>query len=46
VKPDTDKYKDRAGVYLWTLTLQPKEKKELSLSYVIEYPRDLRIEGL
>lgn len=46
VKPDTEKYKDREGVYVWTLSLQPKEKKELYLSYVVEYPRDLSIEGL
>ena len=46
VKPDTDKYKDHEGVYLWTLTLQPKEKKEIILSYVVEYPRDMNVEGL
>ncbi len=46
IKPDTDKYLDRGGVYCWTLMLQPKEKKEVSLSYVVEYPRDLSVEGL
>ncbi|MEI6438038.1 MAG: mucoidy inhibitor MuiA family protein [Candidatus Omnitrophota bacterium] len=46
LKPETEKYQDRGGVYLWTLTLQPKEKKEVTLSYVVEYPRDLSVEGL
>ncbi|NTV28842.1 MAG: mucoidy inhibitor MuiA family protein [Candidatus Omnitrophica bacterium] len=45
-KPDSEKYKDREGVYLWTLSLQPKEKKEIWLSYVVECPRDLVVEGL
>jgi uncharacterized protein (TIGR02231 family) len=46
IKPDTDKYRDREGVYLWTLTLQPKEKKEITITYVVEYPRDLVVQGL
>lgn len=46
VKPDTDTYKDRAGVYLWTLALAPKEKKEIVLSYVVECPRDMQVGGL
>lgn len=46
VKPDAENYKDLAGVYLWTVALQSKEKKEIMLSYVIEYPRDMRLEGL
>ena len=46
VKPQTEKYQDREGVYAWSLTLQPKEKQEISLSYVVEYPRDLVVQGL
>lgn len=46
LKPDTDKYKDKEGVYLWVLNLQPKEKKEIILSYVVEYPREMNVEGL
>jgi uncharacterized protein (TIGR02231 family) len=46
LKPDTEMYQDREGVYLWTLQVQPKEKKELTLSYVVEYPREMNIEGL
>lgn len=46
VKPDTEKYQDREGVYAWTVILQPKEKKEITISYVVEYPKDMNIEGL
>lgn len=30
----------------WRLRLKPKEKYELRLKYTVEYPRDLKIEGL
>lgn len=46
LKPVAQNYKEREGVYLWTLTLQSKEKKEITLSYVIEYPRDMNVDGL
>ena len=46
IKPDTDRYEGRPGVYCWTLTLQPGEKKEFSLAYIVEYPRDLIVSGL
>lgn len=46
IKPDATKYQDREGVYLWTLPLQSREKKEIILSYVVEYPRDMKVEGL
>ena len=46
LRPDTEKYKDREGVYLWTLLLQPKEKKEIVLSYTVEYPREMTVSGL
>jgi uncharacterized protein (TIGR02231 family) len=46
VKPDTDKYKDHEGVYLWTLPLNPGEKKEITVSYVVEFPRDMVVSGL
>jgi uncharacterized protein (TIGR02231 family) len=46
LKPDTDRYEGRPGVYCWTLTLQPGEKKEFALAYVVEYPRDLIVSGL
>ncbi len=46
VKPDTEKYKDREGVYNWTLTLQPRDKKEIILSYTVEFPRETTVSGL
>jgi uncharacterized protein (TIGR02231 family) len=45
-KATAEKYKDREGVYQWIVTLKPKEKKEIILSYVIEHPRDMQVNGL
>lgn len=39
-------YKDRKGVELWTMTLGPQEKKEISYSFAVERPRNLNISGL
>jgi uncharacterized protein (TIGR02231 family) len=38
--------KNRPGVLLWKSTLAPREKKEVSLSYVVRYPRDLVVPGV
>ncbi|MBF0330342.1 MAG: mucoidy inhibitor MuiA family protein [Candidatus Omnitrophica bacterium] len=46
LKPDTDKYEGREGVYMWTLPLNPGEKKEIMISYVVEFPRDMVVSGL
>jgi uncharacterized protein (TIGR02231 family) len=43
--PEKD-YKDRKGVMLWKVSLNPREKKEISYSFAIERPRNLEIEGL
>ncbi len=42
-KKDVD---DRAGVMRWSLDLGPGEKKDIVVSYVVEYPRSLTISGL
>jgi len=46
LEPKEKDWKDRKGVWLWELSLEPKEKKEITYTYIIEYPRDMRIEGL
>ena len=46
IKPDTEKYKDLEGVYMWALVLAPGDKKDITISYVVEAPRDMNIEGL
>ncbi len=43
VKPVTEHYKDRQGVVQWTLALSPGEKKEVTLSFRVEHPRDMPV---
>ncbi|MGD0782848.1 MAG: DUF4139 domain-containing protein, partial [Candidatus Aminicenantales bacterium] len=38
--------KETNGLLSWTLSLAPQEKKEISLEYTIEYPKDARITGV
>jgi uncharacterized protein (TIGR02231 family) len=38
--------KETTGLLSWTLSLAPQEKKEITLDYTIEYPKDARITGL
>jgi uncharacterized protein (TIGR02231 family) len=38
--------KETTGLLSWTLSLAPQEKKEITLDYTIEYPKDARIVGL
>jgi uncharacterized protein (TIGR02231 family) len=46
VEPKVKDWKDRKGVWLWELELEPKGKKEITYSYTLEHPRDMQIEGL
>lgn len=39
-------YQDRDGVLLWEFLLKPKEKQEITINFVITYPKDLQIIGL
>ncbi len=38
--------KDDRGILTWTLTLAPQEKKEITLDFTIEYPKDATIIGI
>ena len=38
--------KETNGLLSWTLNLAPQEKKEITLDFTIEYPKDARIVGL
>jgi uncharacterized protein (TIGR02231 family) len=38
--------KDDKGILTWTLTLAPQEKKEITIDFTIEYPKDATIIGL
>lgn len=46
LEPSVKDWKDRKGVWLWELVLQPKEKKEIFLTFTVEHPRQLPVEGL
>lgn len=45
-EPKEKDWKDRKGVWRWELSLEPKAKQEVFFTYVVEYPRDMRVEGL
>lgn len=46
LEPKEKNWKDRKGVWLWELELAPKEKKEIYYTFVVEHPRDMKVEGL
>lgn len=46
VQPAAKDWKDRKGVWLWELKLEPKAKQEIYYSFVVEYPRDMNVGGL
>lgn len=46
LEPQEKDWKDRKGVWLWELELEPKAKTEITYSYLIEHPKDMRVEGL
>lgn len=46
VQPSAKDWKDRKGVWLWELKLEPKAKQEIYYSFVVEHPREMNIGGL
>jgi uncharacterized protein (TIGR02231 family) len=46
LEPNKKDWEDRKGVWLWELELEPKQKKEILFTYIIEHPREMHIEGL
>jgi uncharacterized protein (TIGR02231 family) len=46
VEPKNKDFKDKKGVWRWEMELEPKAKKEISYTLVVEYPRNLIVEGL
>ncbi len=46
LEPKVKDWKDRKGIWLWELALEPKAKQEISLSFTISHPREMQIEGL
>jgi len=45
-EPTVKDYLDRKGVMRWEFELDPKKIKEITLSYSIEHPRNMNVEGL
>jgi len=46
LEPKEKDWKDRKGVWLWELELEPKQKKEIIYTFIIEHPREMLVEGL
>ncbi len=46
VEPKQKDWKDRKGIWLWALELEPKGKQEIFYTCTVEFPRDMRVEGL
>lgn len=46
LEPKVKDWQDRRGVWLWELDLEPKVKKEILYTYIVEYPRNMQVEGL
>ncbi len=46
LEPKEKNWKDRKGVWLWELDLEPKAKQEIFFTLVIEHPRQMEVEGL
>lgn len=45
-EPARKDYLDQAGVMLWDLTLNPKEKKEITIEFTVAYPKDTPVTNL
>lgn len=45
-EPKEKDWKDRKGIWLWELGLEPKQKQEIFYTFIVEHPRDMRVEGL
>jgi hypothetical protein len=45
-EPNQKDWKDRKGIWLWELELEPKAKQEIFYTFTVEHPREILIEGL
>ncbi|HOW59943.1 MAG TPA: mucoidy inhibitor MuiA family protein [Candidatus Omnitrophota bacterium] len=46
VEPKQKDWKDKKGIWRWELQLEPKAKQEIFYTCTVEFPRDMRVEGL
>ena len=45
-RPTKANYKDKQGVNLWMVNLNPGEKKEITIGFTVTYPKDRPVVGL
>jgi len=46
MEPTQKDWKDRKGIWRWEIRLEPKGKQEVFYTCTVEFPRDMRVEGL
>jgi len=46
LEPKAKDWESKKGVWFWEIELAPAQKKEILYSFTIEYPRDMKVEGL
>ena len=46
LEPKVKDWQDRKGIWLWELELDPRQKQEITYSFIVEHPRDMQVEGL
>ena len=46
LEPKEKEWKNKKGIWLWELQLEPKGKQEIFYTCVVECPRDMRVGGL
>ncbi|HRZ86210.1 MAG TPA: mucoidy inhibitor MuiA family protein [bacterium] len=45
-EPAQKGYRDQEGVMLWEISLNPKEKKEITIDFTVAYPKDTPVTNL
>ncbi|MDP3142861.1 MAG: DUF4139 domain-containing protein, partial [Candidatus Omnitrophota bacterium] len=46
LEPKVKDWENRKGIWRWELELEPKAKQEILYTFIVEHPRDMRVEGL
>jgi len=46
LEPKDKDWKDKSGLWRWELELEPRAKQDIFISYYVEYPRNLEVEGI
>lgn len=46
LEPKLKDWKDKKGVWLWEIALEPGQKQEIFYTCIVEHPREMQVEGL